>query len=164
MSCITRAPIPGHRRLTLVALRARLDVLQARADEHADLVPNWIPPGQRSPAVEMVPPGTQADRQGDQGLPPATRGGGRDAMTYHTRNPRRVRDHIPRPQPPPELLTPAEGSAVPGPPIQDAYELAAAAREFALSKQFALAKACIERLRAMARRPPLKDTREGRTP
>ena len=79
-------------------------------------------------------------------------------MTYHTRNPRRVRDHIPRPQRPPDLL-----AAVPGPPPQDAYELAAAAREFALSKQFALAKACIERLRAMAQRPPLKDTRrEGR--
>ncbi len=35
----------GHRRLTLVALRARLEVLQARADELADLVPNWIPRG-----------------------------------------------------------------------------------------------------------------------
>ena len=45
MSCNTRAPIPGHRRLTLVALRAHLDVLQARADELADLVPNWIPRG-----------------------------------------------------------------------------------------------------------------------
>ena len=46
MSCITRVPLlTGHRRLTRVALEARLKVLQARADELADLVPNWIPRG-----------------------------------------------------------------------------------------------------------------------
>lgn len=45
MSCITRVPLAGHRHLGLIALQARLEVLQARADELADLVPNWIPRG-----------------------------------------------------------------------------------------------------------------------
>ena len=46
MSCITRVPIPtGHRHLGLIALQARLAVLQARLDELNDLVPGWIPRG-----------------------------------------------------------------------------------------------------------------------
>jgi hypothetical protein len=45
MSCITRVPLVGHRHLGLIALQARLAVLQARLDELNDLVPGWIPRG-----------------------------------------------------------------------------------------------------------------------
>ena len=59
MSCITRVPIPsGHRRLTRIALEARLEVLETRFAELCDLVPYWIARGLGTPAAQVVPPGT----------------------------------------------------------------------------------------------------------